>query len=79
MGSMGTGMGMGPGCQVTDERLGITIATQHCTWVPVPGYGFEILVRSHIVTRPCETIPPLFMLCGNTTTILACQIATCID
>ena len=57
--------------------MGITIARQHCTWVPVPmekgdysffqavpGYqiGFGILVSRHIVTRPCETIPPLSML-----------------
>ena len=38
--------------RMKEYTVGITIATQHCTWVPVPGYGFEILVRSHIVTRP---------------------------
>ena len=74
---MGTGTGTGPRIwvawvrvwvQVQDVKsrmkdcVGITIATQNCTWVPVPGYGFEILVKSHIVTRPCETIQPLFML-----------------
>ena len=49
--------------------MGITIATQHCTWVPVPGYqiGFGILVSRHNVTRPCETIPnPIHVIYGNT-------------
>ena len=32
-----------------------------CTWVPHSGFGI-LVVSSHIVTRPCETIPPLSML-----------------
>ena len=86
--SHGYGYGYGYGSKMSSrgwKTVGITIATQRCTWVPVPdGYqiAFGILVSRHIVTRPCETIPPLSnVIYGNTTTILACHIAlaTCID
>ena len=57
------------------KTVGITIATQHCTWVP--HWIWDFVEESHCVTRPCETIPPLSMLCVGI--LLASHIATSID
>ena len=62
---MGMGTGTGPWVWVAWVRVWVRVQdvkSRMKDWVPVPGYRFEILVRGHIVTRPCETIQPLFML-----------------